>query len=322
MNVLEELQAAGWDPFNPSDECREATKMPAMLSCLSEMDRFGIYHNQLCLVLYRRFGKDTKDGDPKRLMLLRIAVLFALRHSDQKDRITPETVREWEAELDHWRATVLIPKLARMDELGPDEVWAHRGDHILGLTVAHLNVNSGAVNKERDRHLMSIGRTMYEESRRNPDPDHLVATSDAELIAFHGWLTSRGNTLARITDQGMIEIDPNLVKQWLDTMNGRELPMKGAKEVFETPMDEEFDPVLDALAAVDQVKAVRRIRDARLAEAKSQSARWHVLQNFFELLRNELSLVELAKRVSLSASALQEAFAGERAAIARALGTA
>jgi len=92
--------------------------------------------------------------------------------------------------------------------------------------------------------------------------------------------------------------------------------------VFETPMDEEFDPVLDALAAVDQVKAVRRIRDARLAEAKSQSARWHVLQNFFELLRNELSLVELAKRVSLSASALQEAFAGERAAIARALGTA
>jgi hypothetical protein len=172
------------------------------------------------------------------------------------------------------------------------------------------------VDVDRDRELMALGRAMHEEDSDRPrDP---IPTSDEELSAFHAWLTEQGNTIARISDEGKIEIDPLQVKTWMEKRMGPVIQAKGAKPT-QVEIDDEFEEALRALMAADQVEAVRRVRDARLAESNEGSARWHVLQSFFELARGDVTFRNLGASVGLSASALQEAFAAEREAIRAAL---
>jgi hypothetical protein len=318
MTLAEELVAAGWDPFHPSDECREATKIPPMFDWLSEMDRFGIYHDYLTLVLTSRFARGTRDGDPRWKELTDIALFLALMRSDLKNQITPELVHEWAAELETWRVEVLRPAVIRLDGVPENELPRELRDNWRAYepaaTLAYCHANMGLVRTEVDRQLMSIGRSMHEAD--STEPKEIVQTTEAELRAYHAWLTTTG-TVARITADGKIEIDPLLVKTRLDSKLGRVVQAKGGTPAPEP--DQDLEDLIAALASFEQADVVRRIRDARLADAKPGSARWHVLRHFDELVNGETTFRDLATTTELSPSALQEAFTDEKAAIRRLL---
>jgi hypothetical protein len=318
MTIAEELQAAGWDPFSSCDACREATKIPAMFSWLSEMDRFGIYHNYLSIVLITQFGRGTRDGDPRWKELMDVAILFALRRSNLKDRITPEVVHEWAAQLEAWRVEVLRPSESRLESIAPDDVESELRENWRAyepaVTLAHIHANMGIVNKGTDQKLMSIGRSMHEADSH--EPKAMVETSDQELRDYHAWLTTEG-TVARISAEGMIEIDPLIVKTRLDSRLGRVVQAKGGTPTPDP--DPELEVLVDALARVEQARLVREICAARLRDAQPGSARWHVLRHFDELVNGATTFRDLAREAERSPSALQEAFAEEKAAIRRLL---
>lgn len=319
MDLLEEMKRAGWDPFDPSEECRKATELPAMMSHLSSRDRLGIYHGILLVTLCCRFGKGTSYLGERGKILDVAAVLFALRQTDQWEGLIPEKAQHWANEIRRWRETVFVPANERMERTSPQEVLANPLAYEPALTVAWFNVNSGLIDPELDRFLMGKGRAMHEADSDRPRA--LVDTSEEELQVFHGWLTADGRTIARITDEGKIEIDPYQVKSGLDASLGRVLQAKGALDEG-VPAEADLEEIREAVSAREQVELIESLRIARLGEAKPESARWHVLQNFFEILRQQVTYRELGERVGLSPSALQEAFEAERKAISKELDAA
>jgi hypothetical protein len=310
MNIAEELVAADWDPFNPSDECLEATKRPAMPDWLTEMDRLGIHHNILCLVLFSRFARGTHDGDSRWEDLMGLALYYALACEHEPHEFTRDMVQGWAAKLNAWRVEVLRPASERLDTVSGDELRENWRAYEPAATLAHFTVNMGLVSTEVDRQLMSIGRSMHEAD--SAEPDEILATNDQELRAYHAFLTAEG-TVARISAEGKIEIDPLIVKTRLDKTLKRVIQPKGGTP--EPEQDKELEEVIAALAVTEQADVVRRIRDARLAEARPGSARWHVLRHFDELVNGDTTFRDLAATVELSPSALHEAFTGETAAI-------
>jgi hypothetical protein len=151
------------------------------------------------------------------------------------------------------------------------------------------------------------------------EPREILLTTDEELREYHAWLTTEG-TVARISAEGKIEIDPLIVKTRLDRRLDRIVQAKGGTPAPQP--DQDLDDLIAALASVEQADLVRQIRDARLSDARPGSARWHVLRHFDELVNGETTYRDLAAAVELSPSALQEAFADEKAAIRRLLSAA
>ncbi|MFN0009299.1 MAG: hypothetical protein ACKVXR_15455 [Planctomycetota bacterium] len=318
MSLQQELQRAGWDPFDPSEECRKVTELPAMPDRLREIDRLGIYHNYLVLRLFARFARGTKDGDPIRRQLDAIAVYFALRRTNLWEGLTSEVAEKWAQKIARWREEVLKPADERMCQADPNEVMRNPGGYEPAFTHTRLTVNMGIVDVERDAEMLSLGLAMHEEDSSRPKQPRKPATRE-ELAAFHAFLTEQGNTIARISDAGMIEIDPLLVKKWMETRVEPVVQPEGHGLAEVVLPDPDLEEIQEALAVAEQVDVVRQIRDQRLEQAKEGSACWHVLHCFFELAQGDLSLRALSERVGISKSVLHDAFKAEREAIARAL---
>jgi hypothetical protein len=341
MNILEELQRAGWDPFDPSEECIQATELPPMMSHLREMDRLGIYHQILWMKLLCRFGKGTTYKGRRGQSLGAIALLFALRRSNLKDDLTPEVATQWLIRVQRWRDVVLDPANERMERAGPVEVLANPLAYEPAVTMAWFNANSGLIDPERDRLLMGIGRAMHEKQRKNIKQP--IPTSEEELPAYHDLFTRDGRAIARITDAGKIEIDPKQVKSAADSFDPerRRVVRQQDREAGDRRREREqkatrqkhgrsrrvpcSEPVTELIAKRDAVAAVRKVIRARLAMAKPKTARWHVLKNFAKVASSkkpDKSTRALAVKVGMDESTLREVLHDELRAIRAALKSA
>ena len=318
MKLINEFERAGWDPFDPSEECRTATAIPEMPNRISEHDCLGIYREYLYLILLSRFGRGSKDGDRRRSGLWAFSMLFALRRTEFADRLTPSILQEWLDWAEVWRRDVLAPTLKRIDGADAREVIKNQASYEPGFTWIFIVVNMGLMDVDRDQEMMSLGLAMHEENDDRPKQPRKPATS-TEISAYLELLTSKDNTIARVSDTGMLEIDPLQVKRWMETRLGGVLQARGAGLGRYESADTDIEEIVTALAAAEQVQRIHEIRDSRLRDAEEGTPRWHVLQCFFELAQGELSFRDLSDRVGVPRTTLQDAFATEREAIAQAL---
>jgi hypothetical protein len=314
MTLLEELQRAGWDPFDPSPECRRLTARPVM--DLSPLDGKGVHWRIVTLRVFSKFGKgDSWRGD-RGLRLMKCASLFVLAETYPGPEQNPEEAAKLYQELDRWHHDILLPCSDRMLEAfktkGPEYVRNHRREFEPSVTLTLLEEQLGLIDRDRDQRLLGLGLAMHDQGTLTPK--HSKAATLEHLVAYQEFLTRDGDSIARISPDGKITVDPKRVKTAVDSF-GREDAPKDQGEVDEAP--EPADP-MSALAAVIAVEDVRRVDEARgkrLAEVPEGGASWHVLIHLHELLDGEMSQVELVEVSGLAASTINEAFKAEARAI-------
>jgi len=330
------FRRAGWDPFDPSSECLEATHPPRMHPSLTEMDRLGILHQYIFIRAFSRFGRGTsyKGEQAEEVMLL--ATCLALRRTDLLEDLTIELAQEWSNKIFEWRRDVLHPAWSRM-ESAPAGLETNPAAYEPATTLVLVLAEMGLVDQERDRSLMALGQAMHEEGRKRPK--HHVPTSSEESQSLHELLTSGGEALSRITDSGMIEIDPLQVKKALDKLDPERRQVirqerreaenyhrealaqgqMGNRKWWAGPIP---DPVVSELVSKESSDALDLVLRVRTARAKPRTARWHVLKNFARIAprrSRDVSIRLLSEEVRMDESTLREALADELRAIRRAL---
>jgi hypothetical protein len=314
MNVLEELVRVGWNPFDPSEECRRATACPG--SDLSPIDRKGIRWRVVTLKLFTKFGKGNSWRDERGLSLMKCASLFVLAEFYPGPEQNPEEAERLYQELDRWHHDVLLPCSARLVEafktLGPEYVHNHRKEFEPSYSLCEIENRLGIIDADDDRRMMGLGMAMHYQGTL--DPSQPIALELDDLMDSHDFLTQDGSSLARISSKGKITVDPKRVKTALDA-HGRVQPSesKGGDELGADPGESES--ALAAVLAVEGARQVEEARARRIADVEPGQAAWHVLVNLNELLSGELSQTDLAERTGLAPSTINEALRSEARAI-------
>ena len=87
-SILDDVAQAGWNPFNPSPECRTATWRPAMSDRLAPLDVMGIHWGLVTLQLFSRFARGKAWSLERAQQLRGIAVLFVLKQVKLQGELT------------------------------------------------------------------------------------------------------------------------------------------------------------------------------------------------------------------------------------------
>ncbi|MCK6445773.1 MAG: hypothetical protein L6Q99_05220 [Planctomycetes bacterium] len=327
--VLRELislmQRAGWDPFDPSDDCVATTDTISVHCALSRLDTLGVRWRTTVLRLFARFGvgDDVKRyGDS--LMLL--APLFTFGPKARK-RITPESLPRICTWFDRWYGRRFKLSDARARNATEAEIESNLAAFEPAISAKIALDASGLIDHEADLALMAMARAMYNEGTTRPsDWDPMTM---AELFEWFDAATCDGGTVSEFTSEGKLRVDPLRVKTALDRQYARtDLPSMhaaahgGIEELLElTSASSE----VDAIARVDEVHALREIIATRLAAVERGSADFHVLNNFESLAegvvrqRAGLSVDALSVASGVPASSLRLALEQQRQAIGRLL---
>ena len=314
--MADEIVAAGWGPDDPCPECVEALKRPPTPHYLSPIDVIGIHWHQVVVQLSRRFGSRWKRGDPQWGRVERMAFSHVMRTVKVKGELTAERLDIAFRAVGAWCHERLVPATRRMEEqfkLARDEDWwrAHGREFEPAFTDSLLSHDQRFGDLEYDLRALALARGMHEENSLTPE--RRVQSTVDDLIAHVEFLGDY--PLWKFNPDGDVRLDPKKVKTALDGKVGR-MKTRPEQEADGGQEAEEVFDVLDALTANEDIERVRQIVDERLARAKPGSARHVVLRSFFELHREEVTLLTLAERSSLSDSSLSAALVAERAAIA------
>jgi hypothetical protein len=333
MSIIKEITAAGWDPFNPSDECRRSLRIPTLPSGLPERDIWGIRHSLAVGVLSSRFARGKKDTERRRDELDRLASLFVIRMRDPSRVPTAQEVEDWYAGITLWRSDVLAPSEARLRNATSSQVeedpFAYAPASVLACATARL----GLVDVEKDRLRIALGQAMHEQGKKHPkEPDQ--PTLD-EMIGHHILLSNEGCVFTHITEAGKLVVVPKKIKSGLDAIHRghrsvlrqqRREKLDAFREVERPKRPNEKPSQVDDLPdlaekAADSLVDLQRLRAVvctRMDRRRTGTARWHVLRNFRDILTHgegQRSARALAKSVGMDEGVIRQAWNTEAGAL-------
>jgi len=316
MTILDELQQAGWDPFEPSEECRTATARPPMSVRLGKYDIMGIHWCLVYLQLVRKFGRGKSWRGERGKQLMFVAVVFVLKQVTLRKPLTPQTAESLGRRLDRWLNEVYLPARERMQqaaEAGVDVV-AEQAQFEPAFSMMYHEHKLGIVDIDSHVKTMALARAMHEEDTLTPR--EIVPTSLDELDAYFAMLCD-GRGLVRMDGDGKLRLCAKEVKSALDAEFGREKKDERSCEL-EPAQEPTGSPgaVIEEVQVRLDVQAIRGALAERRSRAKPGSARAHVLAHFERLVGGDTTFRELGQEVGMSASALEEAYAEETKAIA------
>jgi hypothetical protein len=274
--LLEALQEAGWDPLDPSEECREKTQRPPMLDRLEAIDVVGIHWIIVSLELMLKFPNE--DGRE----LLNIAVLFVLRECEVEGGLTPLAAKRERAALDEWYHTRYRQSGERLRAATFEEVAARPQDYEPSLSSALMKEDRGWTDFDGNRREAALGIDQAEargclarhRAHQGKAPKLEVTDDDVEKLLEVMISKDQGQHLFHTTAQGKFRLGAREVRDALERVLGRVAGVhQEHQERYEPTRDERQveDEGRTLAEREDQLAVFKEWRNERLARAEAGS---------------------------------------------------
>lgn len=288
--LLQLMEAEGWDPFNPSEDCATAMARPVLPNrrpgTFIQIDTLGIHWVICTLELIRRFGARAGLNRPghNEEAFHRAGMLFPMA-----DRLVREPQPHHEAkaayeELVRWHDTRLATSADLRRRATDEEIIANVDSFEPDLTLALLIHERGFVDVERDRLKAAQGMDMHERNKLRLRP---VAPLDmGALCDLFAWVTEeRQRPLTKVTSKGTIALVPEKLKTALDGDLGRVITTRHEREIdLPSELDEgsgSSDPLAKMVADEVWAATAAAFRD-RLDQLPSGSRRAIAVSNILD----------------------------------------
>lgn len=329
MAMGERIKAEGWDPLEPSDECRAALACPPVLHRMHYSHTRGIVAELATLKLVSRFCRGMfLDEEMHRLMRF-------TAHIHLMAEVTPRA--EWSLEelavvtkrIETWEEVALRPAQKRMHDdgvrFGHEYIIAHQDQYEPAFTLMYLQAQLDLSDIEGDAYRLGRALLIVDEEAGQAAPRERC--EPWMLYDYFNLITADGRIVSRVDAKGRTVLDVNKVVDALQLVHRprsepRIAPVSklalSEKMPETTPESSEPSPVdvaneRDVLARV--MAAIQAAREA----GGSGRAMAAALANAEALFSGETTLVDVAARHQLAPQVVGRALDDVRADVMRRL---
>ncbi len=234
----------GWDPENPSDECRAELARPPFQepARLQPFDVFALHVEINFLKLCQRYlrGPLGEESWNTQTYLWKCAIWFVIRHSPVTivGVLDEARVRRLLADLDEWHDKRLLPASAELCEaMRTGDFRKPLEDYEPALSNLAHDRSLGLCDFERDVRNMRKGHAMHLTQELSAKPERAAQEVPPHSMLDWYLILGQAEELCHFDDERKLSIRPLCVKSSLDKQLG-----KPPERHDTTPLDETTHP--------------------------------------------------------------------------------
>jgi hypothetical protein len=303
------LRDAGWDPFDPGDECGAETNRPAMGSWLEPGDVVGIHWILVSVELERQF-KDALGGPH-----MFAASLFVLAELEVQGGASLDSATRLYNVLCRWYASRYSEASRRLHRATPEEFEANPRAYEPAASFMVLSGERGWVDFDGNRAAALAGlREVESRGILGGDASEIVlpelSDNDVECLLEVMMTKNPGQKLFWVTDEGRFRLSPRNVRDAIESNVGAvktiHEPVQEGRREGDEGITRPEPSILERVADKDALADVRSLLHEYRERHASESLEVMAAEHYLRIRGHETTAEAVARKHGVHPEALRK----------------